>query len=135
MLTTREQRFALAYIGEAAGNGQKAAEIAGYAKGSAKVTASRLLKKPHIKDAIANFAAKAANPADSEANRAKIADAAERRQILTKIARAGRNKKFAMPAIKALDVLNKMDGIYVQKHKHQFDGPVQVTLGEADARI
>lgn len=54
MLTTREQRFVNAYLGEAAGNGQKAAELAGYAKKSARITASKLLKKANIRAAVAN---------------------------------------------------------------------------------
>lgn len=54
MLTAREQRFVNAYLGEAAGNGQKAAELAGYAKKSARITASKLLKKANIRAALAN---------------------------------------------------------------------------------
>jgi phage terminase small subunit len=38
--------------GAAAGNGAKAAALAGYGKTSAKVTASRLLKKGHIRAAL-----------------------------------------------------------------------------------
>lgn len=51
-LTDKEARFVHAFLGEAAGNAAKAAEIAGYAKSSAKVTACRLLKKEHIKLAL-----------------------------------------------------------------------------------
>lgn len=51
-LTDKEQRFVDALIGPAEGNGAKAAELAGYAKGSAKVTASRLLKKAKIQAAL-----------------------------------------------------------------------------------
>lgn len=51
-LTDKEARFVHAFLGDAAGNAAKAAEIAGYAKSSAKVTACRLLKKEHIKLAL-----------------------------------------------------------------------------------
>lgn len=51
-LTEKERRFVRAYIGEAAGNGAKAAVLAGYAKNSAKVTASRLLTKANIRAAL-----------------------------------------------------------------------------------
>lgn len=40
------------YLGKAAGKAQKAAELAGYAKGSAHVTASRLLKKANVRAAL-----------------------------------------------------------------------------------
>ena len=53
-LTSKERRFVTAYLNEAAGNGSKAAVLAGYAKGSARITASRLLTKAHIQAALAN---------------------------------------------------------------------------------
>lgn len=77
------------------------------------MTGCRLLKKPEIQGAIANLAARAANQPDGKAN-PLIADAAERREILSRIARASRNPAAA---IKAADVLNKMDGLYILKHE------------------
>lgn len=50
MLTPKERRFVAEYPIDL--NGAAAAVRAGYAKGSAKVTASRLLKKPEIKAAL-----------------------------------------------------------------------------------
>jgi hypothetical protein len=64
MLTAREQRFVNAYMGVAAGEGKKAAEVAGYSKTCSHVTASRLLKKPHIQAAIAHKQAKHATKAE-----------------------------------------------------------------------
>ena len=53
MLTEKKLRFVAAYLGKAYGNGQKAAELAGYAAGaSARVQACRLLKDPEIVTAI-----------------------------------------------------------------------------------
>ena len=52
-LTSKERAFVRAYLGEAAGNGTKAAIRAGYAKNSAHVTASQLLRKPKIAAAVA----------------------------------------------------------------------------------
>lgn len=111
-LTGKEQRFVAEYVVD--GDGANAARRAGYASGSAKVTACQLLKKDHIKAAIQAQQAAIAHQSLTEKH-GTIADAAERREILTKIARAGRNKKFAVPAIKAMDVLNKMDGLYLTK--------------------
>ena len=52
MLTAKEQRFIHEYRLD--GDGANAARRAGYAPKSAKVTASRLLKKPAIAEAINN---------------------------------------------------------------------------------
>lgn len=53
-LTSKEQAFIAAYVGEAQQNGAKAAVLAGYAKQSARVTASKLLTKPNIRAEVAN---------------------------------------------------------------------------------
>ena len=58
-LTERERRFVEAFMGPAAGNATDAAKRAGYAKGSAAVTASRLLRKANVQDAIKERAEKA----------------------------------------------------------------------------
>lgn len=118
------QAFVEAYAGEAEGNGAKAAEIAGYAKGnSAKVTASRLLKRADVRAAIANRQQEIANAAaiadavrreqDEEKRHASIADAAERREVLSTMLRDAAYNPAAR--VKAADVLNKMDGLYVTK--------------------
>lgn len=51
-LTAQKLQFVDFFVGEAAGNGAKAAELSGWSKTSAKVIASRLLKDPRIKAAI-----------------------------------------------------------------------------------
>lgn len=116
-------------MGDAYGNGQKAAELAGYAKGSAKVTASRLLKKAHIQEAIANLAAQIANQPNAKANQL-IADLAERRQILTTHARSAENPHAA---IKAVDVLNKMDGAYIERSEvtHVIPGSIAFIITQS----
>lgn len=52
-LSELERRFVDAYIGQAEGNGTKAAELAGYSQKSARAQASRLLTRRNIADAIA----------------------------------------------------------------------------------
>lgn len=52
MLSERERRFVDAYMGRAAGNATKAAEIAGYKPANARQQASRLLTKANIKAAV-----------------------------------------------------------------------------------
>ena len=54
-LSERERRFVHAYCGEAAGNGAKAAVLAGYSPNGAKVTANRLLTRHNVRDAVQAF--------------------------------------------------------------------------------
>ena len=110
MLSERERRFVDAYMGEAAGNGTAAAKCAGY-KGSAQVLgvqANRLLKKANVLDAIAERRQTLASQS--------IADAKERREVLTSILRSAEVDPNAR--IRAIDTANKMDGVYVEKHEH-----------------
>lgn len=51
-LSERERRFVDAFMGPARGNATEAARLAGYAKGSAHVTASRMLRKAKVRTAI-----------------------------------------------------------------------------------
>jgi phage terminase small subunit len=124
----RKILFAEAYAGPAQGNGQEAARIAGYkgTNASLMVTASRLLRDPAVIERIANLSEKVAKAAAQEvaaaceraevADRPKIADAAERRSILSAMLRDLELNPAAR--VRAADVLNKMDGIYVQRVEH-----------------
>lgn len=116
-LTERERRFIEAYMGEAAGNGAKAAIVAGYAAGSAKVTASKLLTKPNVKQAFLERRDLVSN--------ASIATEKERRELLTMMARDAEMHPLAR--LKGVDILNKMDGLYVvrQEHTGAEGGPIQ----------
>lgn len=115
-LTERERLFVDAYMGPAAGNGTEAARLAGY-KGSAKVQqvqASRLLSKAIVQTAIAERR----QVLESQS----IADAKERREVLTTILRAAGEEPNAR--IRAIDVANKMDGIYIERHEIQATAPM-----------
>lgn len=108
-LTERERRFVDAYMGPAAGNGTEAAKLAGY-KGAAKVLqvqASRLLSKAIVQSAMSDRRTALAS--------ASIADAKERREVLSLILRSGDCDPNAR--IRAIDCANKMDGVYVEKHE------------------
>jgi phage terminase small subunit len=97
--------------------------LAGVPSRSARVWASRALKKAHVEAEIANVYAEIANKAQqsvaAETARvvASIADATERREILSRLARDPATKPG--DTAKLVDVLNKMDGVYVQKHEHE----------------
>src|SRR5207244_3397347 len=66
-LTSREQAFIAAYVGECQYNGAKAATAAGYSKRSAAVTASRLLTKANVQAELTDRLMKAGNRADLSA--------------------------------------------------------------------
>lgn len=110
-LTGKEQRFAAEYVID--GDGANAARRAGYASSSAKVTACRLLKRADIQGAIAAQKTAIANQPLTVLH-GTIADATERREILSVLLRDRETHPIAR--LKAADILNRMDAIYVQKH-------------------
>jgi len=81
---------------------------AGYkvkSKKAAAACAAKLLKKANIQARIAELRKEFAS--------CKIMDAAERRELLTQFAR---DEEAAKPdRLKAMDLLNKMDGVYINK--------------------
>lgn len=88
------------------GNAAEAYKLAGYKASSAKSaanSASRLLENVGICNRIAELREKAEDE--------KIMDAKQRRIMLSEIAKSGK----AIVAIKAIDTLNKMDGVYINK--------------------
>jgi len=98
-LTEKQRKFVLYYEGD----GQTAAIKAGYAPNSARISASKLLTQPNIQKALAKR---------NEVNEVPtIASLIERKEILTAIAKGEDDKT----KVKAIDVLNKMDAVYVQK--------------------
>lgn len=117
-------------MGEAAGNGAKAAEAAGIAKSGSRVWASRALKDARIVSRIANLQTEITNSL-GEKLAIQIADATERRTVLTGIARD--TEAWVVARIKAIDTLNRMDGAYIQRH--EFTGPVQVVASLSDERL
>jgi phage terminase small subunit len=122
-LTERERRFVEAFMGTCAGNGAKAAIKAGYARGSAKVTASRLLTKANVRAAIA--ARTQADPA--------VADRETRQRFWTQVMDGrGRFTKVGMKErLKASELLGKSQGDFIDRHEHSGkDGaPIVVTFG------
>ncbi len=123
VLTDREARFVGVFTGTAHGVGSRAAEMAGYRHG--RVAAVRLMKQLRVRAAIeqrqaAIEAATAVRAAERQAEREaqwreQIASAVERRAILKRWAR---DERHLVSAIRAIDTLNRMDGVYVEKHEH-----------------
>lgn len=99
-LSPKQQRFVAEYLID--GNGTQAAIRAGYAEGSAKVTASRLLTKANIAAAV-------------EAKRARIADrleitAAGLVRDVAEIGKEARGEGAFPAALKACEMLGKSLG-------------------------
>ena len=103
-LTEKQEKFCL-YFRKTGGNQTLAAIKAGYSKDTAAVQANRLLKNVNVKKRIKELA--------DDAARKTIMDTVERQEQLTKIARdpAAENRD----RVRAMDILNKMDGKYLIK--------------------
>lgn len=106
-LTQKERRFVDAFLGSCNGNGSEAAIAAGYAPGSARVTASRLLTKANIKAAV--------DARNAKAEEKSIASADERDKILSGLARLTEPSDRAH-IISAIKELNKCSGRHSIKH-------------------
>lgn len=104
-LTPKEVAFVREYL--KSGNKTEAYINAGFAcaRASASANAGRLIKKDRVRRALASGA--------EQQESAAIADATERRETLTMLLRDGDVHPLAR--LKAADVLNKMDGIYITK--------------------
>ena len=93
---------------EQSGNGTEAYKKAGYkvkSDNAAAVGAAKLLRKAKVQQRIAELR--------SEMDSHKIMDAAERRELLTRFARDEDTGKA--DRLRAMDLLNKMDGVYINK--------------------
>ena len=89
-------------------SGTEAYKKAGYkvkSDNAAAVGAAKLLRNAKVQSRIAELR--------SEMDSHKIMDAAERRELLTRFARDEETGKA--DRLKAMDLLNKMDGVYINK--------------------
>ena len=102
-LNARQKAFCEYYV--ASGNATDSAINAGYKEKYAGVNADKLLKNTNIQKYIEELQEKA------KGNR--IMTAIERREFLTSMIKDGAVKDT--DRLKALDILNKMDGEYTQK--------------------
>jgi phage terminase small subunit len=120
-LTIKERKFVAAYLGEAERNGCKAAEIAGYKYPD--IQASRVLARVRIQQCIER--------ADEKVDQRLIMSIEERKATLSKIAKEGEDRD----KIKSVDVLNRMDSVYVDRQHVSFDGYDNEKLNEESAKI
>lgn len=101
-----QEKFCIEFV--RCGNATEAYKRAGYKARSDKVAgtaAARLLGNVRIQRRIVEL--------QSEMDSHKIMDAAERRELLTRFARDEDTGKT--DRLRAMDLLNKMDGVYINK--------------------
>lgn len=117
-LTTRQELFVAAYLGEAHGNATEAARIAGYAKPGAE--GHRLLKNAEIAARVSNHVAE--KFADADAVLAELTDVAlaEWRDFIEVLAydKQGNPVKVRMDLsnkVKALELLGKHHQLFTDK--------------------
>jgi phage terminase small subunit len=135
MLSERERRFVDAYMGEAAGNATKAAELAGCKRGPGlTVTASRILSRAHVALAIANI--QLSREAAEAAVLASEAEAEAQHAFATRQARqawwaAAMEQADSWPAkLKASELLGRSCADFVERvhHSGQVSAPQAVTF-------
>ena len=102
-LNARQKAFCEFYV--ASGNATESAIKAGYKEKYAGVNVDKLLKNTNIQACIKEL--------QEKAKTSRIMTAIERREFLTELIK-NRNEKAA-DRLKALDILNKMDGEYMEK--------------------
>ena len=104
----KQAKFCLEFL--RTGNATEAYKAAGYNPRSdavAAVCASQLLRKPNVQKYLDELR--------KEMDVEIIADAFERRVKLTKILRDGESSAYDIT--RAIDILNKMDGLYIQRNE------------------
>ena len=102
-LNARQKSFCEFYV--ASGNATESAIKAGYKEKTSRVTASKMLTKANIK--------KYRKESQEKTKTSRIMTAIERREFLTEVIKNGNEK--IQDRLKALDILNKMDGEYIEK--------------------
>ena len=102
-LNARQKAFCEYYV--ASGNATESAIKAGYKEKNARFIGSENLTKANIKEYILELQEKAKS--------SRIMTAIERREFLTSMIKDGAVKDT--DRLKAVDILNKMDGEYTQK--------------------
>ena len=117
-MTERERRFVEAYMGQASGNGTKAAILAGYSRTTARKQASRLLTKGNILSAI-----------EERSQRDELTWSREQRQAFwTQI--AADEKMAVRDRLKASELLARSQGDFIEKRLLQVEGNGHVSLAE-----
>ncbi len=119
-LTEKQRRFVEAYVGEAQGNATQAARLAGYSGDdpTLAVAGAKLIRNGKVAEAI--------EAARKPRTRRAILTRDERQALLTEFANdAGAEVK---DRIKAIEVLGKMQGDFIEKHEVEHRGAMVVRV-------
>lgn len=122
-LTGKEKAFVDAYLGRARANGTTAAILAGYAKKSAAVTASRLLRKANIRAVI--------ELREDRRAETSILTSDQRDELLSDVARD--LEQDTRERISAIKELNKVTGRHILKHQVEGRVTLEQILGASRA--
>jgi phage terminase small subunit len=113
-LTEKQRRFVEAYVGTAQGNATVAARMAGYSGDDATLApiGSKLTRNDKVAAAI--------EAARSPRTKRAIIDRERRQQLLSEIAEKGDAQD--RDRIKAIEVLGKMQGDFIERHEVKHEG-------------
>ena len=103
-LTKKQEAFVNAYVGEACGNGTRAAIVAGYSENTAHAIAWENLRKPEIAEEIKK----------KEQDDPNIATGTERLRALTTIMRDKKNERTG-DRLAAVGMLSKLSGDFIER--------------------
>ena len=124
-LDTREQAFVDAYLGEAHGDGSKAAIASGYADGSARQRAHKLLRRPRVAAEILRRQEEAARRVDVSRDAVlrrlwEIGNASP--DQLAEMSAGGAVRVSVGAEASALKEISRMQG-WATPQKHEVSGP------------
>ena len=135
-LTLKQEAFCLAYTGVCAGNATAAYKMAGYHVSSdnvAGVNGNNCLKKPAIQARIRAIQARIRAIQQEAAKNSKVMTPQQMQERLSRIARreveAADGKAPSLhAALKALELLCKMQGLFLQRQEVSFTQAVPVVI-------
>ena len=123
-LTIRQEAFCMAYA--KSGNATEAYKQAGYkvkTDKAAGVNAARLLGNARIKARLKEIG--------EQTNTSKVLSIQQRKELLTEFATDSDTAKA--DRLKAVDILNKMDAVYIQKQDVNMSGGVVILHDDVPA--
>jgi hypothetical protein len=123
-LTIKQEKFCLEYVidGNASRAYREAYDAANMKEATISNSAYKLLQNDEIKAKIEQLR--------TETTKSSILSIEQRKELLTKIAMSEAYDKFGNPSFTdvrgAIDLLNKMDGVYVVKNQTELSGEIAI---------
>lgn len=125
-LTERQRRFVEAYVGKAEGNATEAARLAGYSGDDAQlaVRGSEAVRNRNVAEAI--------EAARKSRTRRAILTREQRQELLTEFANDVQAE--TKDRIKAIEVLGKMQGDFIERREVEHKGAAVSFVFESNGR-